>query len=296
MPIPVIINPAAHSARAASQTDRIRKLSPAPELHVTDGPGSAEKLASLLAEEGHKVIVAAGGDGTVNEVVNGISNYNATLGSPNDHVSLGILPVGTMNVMAYEMALPGRNLEANWEIINQGATRDVDLWMANDQYFCQLAGVGLDAEIVQQTTWDMKKRFGPLSYVMTAARVLGQEAPLLSVEIDGRPPLFGSVVLVGNGRHYGGPVPVFKNASNSDGLLDIIIFHGRGPLEVFQFLSAMTVTGFSECGDLDYLQAKSFRVTSEKAVPFELDGELGKVTPVVFQPAPFQLKVLGAGA
>jgi len=294
MPIPVIINPAAHSTRAANQTERIRNLQPAPELHITERAGSAQRLAAELAAQGHKIIVAAGGDGTVNEVVNGISQYNAGCKDASEHVVLGILPVGTMNVMAYEIGLPGRNLEANWEIINKGAHPEIDLWLANEQYFCQLAGVGLDAEIVQQTTWDMKKRFGPLSYVMTAARVLGQEAPLMSVEINGRPPLFGSVVLIGNGRHYGGPVPVFQNASNTDGLLDVLIFHGRGPLEVFQFLSALAVTGFSECGDLDYLQTSDFKVTSTATVPYELDGELGEVTPVHFRPAPFKLKICGA--
>ncbi len=296
MPIPVIVNPAANSTKAAAQIERIRRLEPAPELHMTNGVGGAKAVASRLVAEGHKLVVAAGGDGTVNETVNALAEHNARVADPAQHVALGILPVGTMNVFSHEMGLPGRNLEAGWKRIQEGTVSEIDLWLANGQYFIQLAGVGLDAEIVQQTPWEMKKRFGPLSYVMTAARVLTREAPVLAVEIPNRPPLYGSVVLVGNGRHYGGPVPVFREAKNTDGLLDVLIFHRRGALEVFQFLQALTFTGYSECGDLDYLQVPEFRVVAveqQTPVPFELDGELGDFTPVAFKAAPFRMKVVG---
>lgn len=295
MAIPIIINPAANSTKASAQMERIRKLQPMAEIHVTEGVGSAREIAARLAAEGHPVVVAAGGDGTVNEVVNGLTSHHLTLADPSRHTALGILPVGTMNVMAYELGLPGRNLEACWELIQSGTTREIDLWQANEQYFAQLAGVGFDAEIVQQTPWEMKRRFGPLSYVMTAARILGQEAPVLSVEIEGRPPLYGSVVLLGNGRHYGGPVPVFRDASNTDGLLDVIIIHQRRPLEAFQFLSALVASGYQECSDIDYLQVPSLKVTSEQIVPYELDGELGLNTPVEFKLAPFKLKIRCGG-
>jgi diacylglycerol kinase (ATP) len=291
MAVPVIINPAANSTRAAAQLERVRRLEPAPEVHLTEGTGHARVLAAELAAAGHPIVVAAGGDGTVNEVVAGIAEHNVRVTDPARHTGLGVLPVGTMNVFAYELSLPGRDLELCWELITSGRQREIDLWQANDEFFVQLAGVGLDAAIVQETSWELKKRFGPLSYVMSAARVLGREAPLLEIEAPNRPTLFGSIVLVGNGRHYGGPVPVFREASNSDGLLDVIILHEQRALEVFQFLSALTMTGYAECGDIDYLQLPSFRVTSAHEVPYELDGELGKMTPVDFKPAPFRLKV-----
>jgi len=292
MSIPVIINPAANSTKASHQIERIRKLSPAPDIHMTQSIGSANTMAYELAAQGHRTIVAAGGDGTVNEVINGICSYNARQTSPEQHVKLGILPVGTMNVMAFELGLPGRDLEACWKLIQQGEYREIDLWKANDQYFAQLAGVGLDAEIVQQTPWELKKKFGPLSYVMTAARVLGQQAPKLAVEIEGRPPLFGSIVLIGNGKHYGGPVPVFRKANNTDGLLDIVIFRKRRLMEVFQFLTALAFDGYADCEDIDYIQAKEFCVTCDSAIPYELDGELGGSTPVIFKAAEFRLKLV----
>ncbi len=291
MSIPVIINPAANSTRAQAQIERIRRLQPEPQIHLTSGMGSAEKIAFALAAEQYPLVVAAGGDGTVNEVINGLARYRETQPEGAPMTTLGILPVGTMNVMAYELGLPGRNLETCWEIIQQGRQTSVDLWQANHQYFAQLAGVGFDAQVVQETTWEMKRRFGPLSYAMSAAKVLTQEAPMLSVEIEGRPALHGSIVLIGNGRHYGGPVPVFGQASNTDGLLDILIFHHRRPLEMIQFLGAMALKEYAGCGDIDYVQASHFQVTSTETVPYELDGELGSMTPVSFQPAPVKLPV-----
>jgi YegS/Rv2252/BmrU family lipid kinase len=291
MAVPVIINPAANSTKAAAQLERVRRLQPAPELHLTEGVGHARELAAALAAEGRPLVVAAGGDGTVNEIVNGIAEHNARVPDPARHTALGVLPVGTMNVFAYELGLPPRDLEACWGIITGGRQREIDLWQANDAYFIQLAGVGLDAAIVKETSWEMKRRFGPLSYVMSAARVLGQEAPLLHIDIPNRPTLHGSVVLIGNGRHYGGPVSVFRDASNSDGLLDVLILHQQRALEIFQLLGALTMTGYDECGDIDYLQVPSLRVTSEHEVPYELDGELGESTPVDFKAAPFRMRV-----
>ena len=96
-------------------------------------------------------IAAAGGDGTINEVVNGIADAGLERG-----VALGILPSGTMNVLSRELGLPGRNLEECWKLIENGEASSVDLWRADDQYFVQVAGVGLDADIIANTSWEEK--------------------------------------------------------------------------------------------------------------------------------------------
>lgn len=289
-PIPVILNPAARSTRAARLAGKIRALQPAPELHYTESSGDARRLAAELAAKGHKIVVAAGGDGTVNEVVNGLTEHNLSIADLADHAALAVLPVGTMNVFAHESGLPGR-LEKCWERITRRQMREVDLWRANEQYFVQLAGIGLDAEIVSRTSWEMKKMFGPLSYLMTGFRMLGKQPPRLKVIIEGRPILHGSLVLVGSGRHYGGPVPIFRSAKNDDGLLDLIIFHNQHALEALQFVTALAFTGYGQCDDLDYLQVREFRVECESEAAFQLDGEFAGHAPVDFKPAPFRLKV-----
>jgi diacylglycerol kinase family enzyme len=229
----------------------------------------------------------------MNEVLQGLCRANARRKPGEQHTALGVLPLGTMNVFSVELKLPGRDIEGCWREITSGQRREVDLWMANDMYFAQLAGVGLDAQIVQETSWEAKKRFGPLSYVMSAVNVLMRPPPTLSVQIDGKAPLLGTVVLIGNGKHYGGPFPLFRDASNTDGKLDLIIFRGLGGLEFLQLLRGMLLDGYQECEYLDYLQACEFTVTSDAGeTPVELDGELAELNaPVVFRPAPFRLSV-----
>jgi diacylglycerol kinase (ATP) len=293
MPIPVILNPAARSTKAAALEHALRRLSPEPELHLTSGPGDAALIAEKLASAGHELVVSAGGDGTMNEVLQGLCRANARRKPGEKHTALGVLPLGTMNVFSVELKLPGRDIEGCWREIISGQRREIDLWMASDLYFAQLAGVGLDAQIVQETSWEAKKKFGPLSYVMSAVNVLMRPPPTLSVQIDGKSPMLGTVVLIGNGRHYGGPFPLFRDASNTDGKLDLIIFRGLGGLEFLQLLRGMLLDGYQECEYLDYLQASEFTVTSDAGeTPVELDGELAELNaPVVFRPAPFRLSV-----
>lgn len=290
--IPVILNPAAKSTQAAAREKIIQALSPTPELIITTAPGEATQIAEKLAQEGHELVVAAGGDGTMNEVLQGLCWVNAQRGEQQKHTALGILPVGTMNVFSLELGMPSADISRCWEMITRSSLPEIDLWQANDQYFVQLAGVGFDAEIIQETPWERKKKFGPLSYVMSAMQVLMKKQPALTVQSDGRPDMHGSVVLIGAGKHYGGPVPVFPKASNQDGLLDVIIFRGFGGLEFAQMFRSILERGYEAADDIDYLQLSEFTVMSQPDAPFEVDGELAHgTTPVVFKQAPFKLRV-----
>jgi YegS/Rv2252/BmrU family lipid kinase len=295
MPIPIILNPAARSTKAAALENALRSLSPAPELHLTSAPGDASKIAEALADAGHELVVAAGGDGTMNEVLQGVCRSNARRPSEAPHTALGVLPLGTMNVFSIELKLAGQDLATCWSRITGSPRPEIDLWQANDHFFIQLGGVGLDAQIVQETSWEQKKKFGPLSYVMSAVNVLMRPPPLLSVQIPGKPPLLGTVVLVGNGRHYGGPFPLFREASNTDGKLDLIIFRGLGGLEFLQLFRRMLDEGYTQSEYLDCMQAAAFTVSSHDGqdLPVELDGELvtGLGPSVEFRQAFFRLRV-----
>jgi diacylglycerol kinase family enzyme len=152
--------------------------------------------------------------------------------------------------------------------------------------------VGFDAEIIQETPWERKKKLGPLSYVVSAVQVLGRKPPVLTVKIEGRPDMHGSVVLIGSGKHYGGPVKVFPKADNQDGLLDLLIFRQLSGWEFAQMVRALLERGYETALDLDYLQVREFTVVAEPAAPYELDGELiQETTPVVFKAAPFKIQV-----
>src|SRR5438046_2025470 len=223
----IILNPAAHSERAQRKRAHVESLARDCMVCSTTCTGEAELMARRGIEEGFEKIVAAGGDGTINEVVNGLAGTNATL---------GLLPIGTMNVFATELGLPVHDLERCWDIILADSTRVVDLAKANQKFFVQLAGVGLDAQVVKETSSQLKRNFGPLSYLISAAQIAARQPPKLFIQSEDASIDEGSFVLVGNGRLYGGRFPFFKHAVIDDGLLDVIVFKRLGYLEIIKYL------------------------------------------------------------
>jgi diacylglycerol kinase (ATP) len=279
----VILNPAARSEKASRLLERIRELSGGAPMRLTSEAGDARRIAAEAVRDGAEVIIAAGGDGTLNEVVNGIGN------AP---VRLGILPVGTMNVFATELGIPHGNLERAWSIIEQGKVVAVDLPKANDTHFIQLAGVGLDAEVVRKTTADSKKALGPLSYLLTLVQVAAHKPSRVVVETEGGRIREGSFVLIGNGRLYGGPFPVFKRASLYDGLLDVLVFQNQTHWDVVRYFQAIAFGTHPELPDVEYFQTSSIKVTSPGDVPVELDGEVAGMLPCLFSVEAQKLRVI----
>ena len=278
----IIFNPAARGEKARSLEEKVRSLTGPDTPLFTSRPGETVALARQLAQGGHSTIVAAGGDGTINEVVNGIAGLD---------VSLGILPTGTMNILACELGLPTTQLELCWEIIQRGFTRSIDLAMANDQYFVQLAGIGLDALVVRETDLNMRKTIGPISYIFAAAQIIGRPAPRLEICFNERETMGGCFVLVGNGRFYGGPLSFFPNAKNDDGLLDVLVFKHQGYLDIIRYLQGVLIGNHADFADIEYRQIHSLRVISDRRVPVEIDGEVSFHTPVHFRVGPSKLRV-----
>lgn len=282
----VILNPAARGDKALRFVERIRRLAPKAVLRLTSEPGDACRLAREAVDEGYETIVAAGGDGTINGVVNGVAGSTARM---------GILPLGTVNVLAKEVGIPEGNLAAAWEIIVKGETLALDLPLANDQYFIQLAGVGLDAEVVRRTSHESKKNFGPLSYILTLVQLAAARPPKVVLESEGWPPREGCFALIGNGRLYGGPFPIFKRASLYDGLLDVVLFKNQSHWDVIRYFQAIAFGTHSELPDVEYFQTSTLRVSGNGEVPVELDGELAGSLPCEFRISPSKLNVLAPG-
>jgi diacylglycerol kinase (ATP) len=279
----VILNPAACGERANRLRSRVESLARDCTLYATAGPGEAESISRRAAADGFEKIVAAGGDGTINEVVNGLAGSAATL---------GLLPIGTVNVFAMELGLPSHNLEMCWEIIQNDETRLIDLPSASGKYFVQLAGVGLDAQAVKETSAVLKRNFGPLSYLVSAAQIAARKPPQLFIESENSALKEGSFILVGNGRRYGGPFPFFKHAVIDDGLLDVVAFKQLGYLEIIKYLQDVFFSSDIRLPEVEYFQTRRLRVTSDQDVPVELDGELVGNCPVEFQIHERTLRVL----
>lgn len=272
--IAIIFNPTARSEKSRGQADVLREVAPEAELRMTEKPGDARLMAAQAAREGFRVVVAAGGDGTVNEVVNGLAG-TAT--------ALGVLPVGTMNVFAKEHDVPER-LEDAWAVIRAGKTREIDLLAANDKHFIQLAGVGLDAQVVKETPVEFKKELGPLSYLISAAQIAARTPPRLFIEAGGTT-IEGSFVLVGNGRFYGAKLGFFPRARVDDGLFDVLIFKNLGYLDIARYLAGVLVGRHTGMDDVEYFQVAEARVRSDDEVAVEVDGELSGTLPVTFRVA-----------
>jgi diacylglycerol kinase (ATP) len=283
----VILNPAAHSDRAKRARTRVESLARGCTVCASSRAGEAEALTRKAVAEGFEKIVAAGGDGTINEVVNGLAGSGATL---------GLLPIGTMNVFAMELGLPTHNLALCWNIIEGDETRLVDLPSANGKYFVQLAGVGLDAQVVKETSLALKRNFGPLSYLISAAQVAARRPPRLFIESENASLTEGSFVLIGNGRRYGGPFPFFKQAVIDDGLLDVVAFKQLGYLEIIKYLQDVFFSSEIRMPEVEYFQTRKLRITSDQDVPVELDGELVGSCPVEFELRERRLRVLAPKA
>ena len=272
----IILNPAAHSDKAAHLADRIHTLSGGVEVRTTTMPGDAERIAREAVIEGFNCIIAAGGDGTINEVVNGL------VGAGDPSVTLGVLPVGTMNVFSTELGVPHNSLEKAWHIIEAGEVRNLDLPCAGGRCFVQLAGVGLDAEVVRRTTRESKKALGPLSYLLSLAQVAGEKPPLVTLECAEGRVRTGSFVLVGNGRFYGGPFKMFRSASLTDGLLNVLVFKNQSPWDLLRYMHAILIGHHTELDDVEYFQSSSLKLQAEGPVPYELDGEMMGFLPLDF--------------
>ena len=283
----IILNPSAGNLETIRDWQaRVESVVGRWPVRVSSKAGEAEALARRAVEEGFGRVVAAGGDGTVNQIANGIAGSTA---------ALGILPMGTVNVFAMELGLPA-NLERCWEIIRSGNVRRVDLPSANGKYFVQLGGIGLDAQAVKETTVAFKRSLGPLSYLISAAHIAARQPPQLFIESEDANVREGSFVLVGNGRLYGGPFPFFKQAAIDDGLLDVVVFKRLGILEIIKYLHDVVFSSDIRVSEVEYFQTRDLRVSSEQDVPMELDGELAGKCPVDFRMHQKALAVLTSPA
>jgi len=285
--IVIIHNPLARGGKAAKLEPPTKNTRADILLLETTSPEEATALAREAAEHGAEKIVAAGGDGTLNAVVNGMASHT--------NVTLGLLPVGTMNVFAREIGLP-MEVRRCWDVILANNTRKVDLGVANGRFFLSNAGVGLDAQVVAETDKEFRKQIGPLSYVIKGLEIASRPAPEILVQAEGHEKIQATFVMIGNGRFYGGPFEVFTGGTMNDGLLDVVLFKRMSQWDALRYLHGLLCGKSQDLRDLVRLRAAKLSVDSVAAVPYEVDGELAGNTPVKFEVKQSALTVLIPGA
>jgi len=267
---PLLFNPNARGHKGRKALKFIMNNATRFVLYATRSEEEAIEFAEKFAEQGEKVVIAAGGDGTLNAVIQGLKGTDT---------ALGVFPSGTMNVFARELGIPvpGMNsmpLDKALEVIDNGNVEKVDLFSVNKRPFIQMAGVGFDAQVIAETDPVIKKRFGPLTYLVSAVKVLGQEPPKLKLTLANGDVHEGAAIIVGNGTLYGGQVKLFTKADNNDQLLDFIIFKENGYRMVVDALAGLQGKVEDSSNSIEYVQSSSAELISDVEVPLQVDGDL----------------------
>lgn len=253
-------------------------------LYASRSIEDARELTEKFVRDGEPIVLAAGGDGTLNAVVQGLAGSTT---------ALGVLPAGTMNVFARELGLPFNSLKKSLDVIDAGFIKEVDLFEANGHAFLQMAGIGFDAQVIEETALGKKKVFGPMAYLMAAVRVLGDTPPKIKVTCHDGSVEEGVCVIAGNGSLYGGQLKLFPKADNNDEKLDLLLFTEVGYKVVMDSLMGIA-TGAIEDGhsSVNYLQSRSFHIECDREVPIEADGEfIGRMRNISLLPAKKKLRV-----
>lgn len=293
MRICVIFNPAARGNKARHFRRHLAQIGGQSALKATAAPGDARRLAAEAVKDGFDVIVAAGGDGTVNEVLNGIGDAPGGF----EKARLGVLPLGTVNVFARELRMPLK-MESAWEHLTRGRERKIDLpyaeFLATGKrvYFVQLGGAGLDVRAIELVDFSMKKKIGPLAYIVAGLKALFEKKLQIKATANGSS-YTGELILVGNGKYYGGPFEVFPSADLCDGILDVCIFPRTDLGTLLRCAPDFLLRRKLPEKTVKRFRASSFDLTAESKANFELDGELIGALPVRFGVERERLRVMG---
>lgn len=290
----VIFNPAARGDKARHFRRHLDKIASHGALKATVAPGDARRLAMEAVADGFELIVAAGGDGTLNEVLNGLADAPDGFA----RARLGLLPLGTVNVFAREIGLPLR-IDHAWATLQRGHETRLDLpcvefsvnGVRRRQYFVQLAGAGLDARAIELVTWPLKRKLGPLAYVVAGLKALHGQLPKITARVGGQSAT-GELVLIGNGRFYGGPLEILTRADLRDGLLDLCVLPRANWLTLLRCAPSLLARRKLPVNAGHRFRVPAFELTGDASASFQLDGEWAGHLPATFSVAREQLRVI----
>jgi diacylglycerol kinase (ATP) len=245
--------------------------------HATTGAGDATQAARLAVERQYDIVIAAGGDGTIHEVVNGLAEQEY-------RPKLGIIPAGTTNDFARALQIP-RDIGSAVDIITRGELIPVDIGRINDRYFINIAGGGRITEITYEVPSKLKTMLGQLAYYLKGMEMIPSiKASDLRIEYDGK--LFegeAMMFLVGLTNSIGGFEKLAPDSSINDGLFSLLILK-KVNLAEFIRISSLAVRGeHVNDPNVIYTQANRIKVYSSEKVQLNLDGEFGGLLPAEFE-------------
>jgi YegS/Rv2252/BmrU family lipid kinase len=287
----LIVNPAAGGGRRMRQLDKARRIffkaGIETELHNTGAAGEATHLARQAVKDSRQMVIVCGGDGTVNEVVNGLAC---------SHVPLAVLPAGTANVLAKELSLPW-NLPRAAERIVHAPFRRIALGLAipekssgEPRYFLSVAGAGADGALVSAVHPDVKHKAGIFAYWQEGLRQLTRYTfPLFRTQMAGSPiGIDATLVIVGRTKHYGGPFKITTEAGLLQPEFELAFVTTRSAWRYLAYLPLVWAGKLRGARYVRFFKTKCLRCASDSAsqVQIQVDGEPAGRLPVEFRIVP----------
>ncbi|MFJ7639784.1 diacylglycerol kinase [Peribacillus sp. NPDC097264] len=244
--------------------------------HATTGAGDATNAAKIAIERGYDIVIAAGGDGTIYEVVNGLADAEK-------RPKLGIIPTGTTNDFARALHLP-KSIEGAADIIANGHTMPIDIGKMNEKYFINIAGGGRLTELTYDVPIKLKTMLGQLAYYIKGIEMLPSIKPTeVSIEYDGK--LFeGEIMLflVANTNSVGGFEKLAPDASLNDGMFTLLILKKANLADIVRIVTLAMRGEHIHDRNVIYVKANRIKITSKKEMMLNLDGEFGGMAPAEF--------------
>ncbi len=285
----VIVNPVAGSVGDIQlRLEQLHRLN-ARELRVTQHGGEAETLARQAIRAGSDYVIAAGGDGTLNEVINGIATSSGAR-----QVCVGVVPLGTANDFARSIGLTA-DVDANIDTLRAKKTATIDLVRMTSErrrYFVNVSAGGFSGVVNEKLTSEIKAAWGPLAYVRSAAAALPElQAYRTTMMFDDAEELVIDLynVVVANGQFAGGGLPIAPEANLSDGFLDVVLVPKRPAAEMALLAAQILLGKHISSNAVPFRRAKNIAVRSRPGMWFNTDGELVGNEPTVFQIIPHAL-------
>lgn len=273
----IIYNPTAGREQFRKELpDVLEKLEKAgyeTSAHATNGEGDATEAARKAVERKHDLVVIAGGDGTINEVIQGIAEADY-------RPKIGIIPAGTTNDFARALAIPKDTLQAV-DIILENKVKALDIGKVNDKYFINIAGGGDLTELTYDVPIKMKAALGQLAYYMKGIEKLPSLKPVSTV-IEYDDEVFeGEIMLflVANTNSVGGFEKLAPNALIDDGYFDLLILKKTNLAEFLRLATAALRGAHLDDEKIIYTQAKRIKITPNEKMLLNIDGEYGGLLP-----------------
>jgi diacylglycerol kinase (ATP) len=255
----------------------------------TTGPKTAGAMAREHIDRGADLIIAAGGDGTINEVAEGMIH---------SHVPLGILPAGTANVLAMEMEL-GSNIERVAQKLEQCRPQRISVGYVEcgdertSRYFLLMAGAGLDAHVAYNVSAPLKARAGKVAYWLAGWSVLGRNLPEFTVETNGVKRLC-SFALLSKVRNYGGDFAIAQQVNLFDDQFEMVLFEGRSSFRYVKYLLGLMFNRLGGMKGVTVLRTSEASLSGPGDVPVytQIDGEIAGHLPAHVRIVPDALTLL----